>query len=357
MKAGALASKRPQATASLITKPENIRYLSGFTGEGVLLLENGGKDGLFRVIITDFRYTEQAHQQSPGFEIFETSAGSIQNDIIKKVLNDAGVDKLYIEAETITLSEYEALGQALSGVNLLKGGGEVEDLRIIKTAEEVESIKRAEALTDQAFSYLLTVIKPGMTEMSLVALLYKFFLDNGADDFSFSPIVASGENSSKPHAIPGQRQITRGDLITFDMGCKINGYCSDFTRTVAVGSIDPELEKIYNIVLEANLKGLAAVKAGVNCKDVDAAARDHIAALGYGENFGHSTGHGVGLEIHEAPRLSTASEQVLQSGMIVTVEPGIYLPGKGGVRIEDLVLVTDEGCEILSKSSKQLITL
>ncbi len=357
MKAESLASKRPRATASLITKPENIRYLSGFTGEGVLLLENGGKDGSLRAIITDFRYTEQAHQQSPGFIICETSAGSRQNDIIRRVLNDAAVDKLYIEADSITLNEYEGLKSALSGVELLKGGGEVEDLRAIKTAEEVANIKRAEALTDDAFGYLLTVIRPGMTEMSLVALLYKFFLDNGAEGFSFSPIVAGGENSSKPHAISGQRQIRQGDLITFDIGCKINGYCSDFTRTIAVGSIDQELEKIYNIVLEANLKGLAAVKAGAKCKDVDAAARDHITALGYGENFGHSTGHGVGLEIHEAPRLSAASEQVLQSGMIVTVEPGIYLPGKGGVRIEDLVLVTDDGCEILSKSSKQLIIL
>ncbi|MGI5898606.1 MAG: M24 family metallopeptidase [Christensenellales bacterium] len=357
MKAGELASRRPRATASLISKPENIRYLSGFTGEGVLLLENGGKDHTFQVIITDFRYTEQARQQSPGLEIYETSAGKRQNEIVQEVLKDAGLDKLYIEADAITLSEYEELKSALSGVDLLKGGAEVEELRAIKSADEVENIRMAESLTDEAFSYLLTAVKPGVTEMSLVALLYKFFLDNGAEDFSFSPIVASGENSSKPHAISGQRQIKQGDLITFDFGCKINGYCSDFTRTIAVGGIDPELEKIYNIVLEANLKGLAAVKAGTMCKDVDAAAREHIASCGYGRNFGHSTGHGVGLEIHEAPRLSAASEQVLKSGMIVTVEPGIYLPGKGGVRIEDLVLVTEEGCEILSKSTKQLITL
>ena len=350
-------AKRPAKTASLISKSENIRYLSGFTGEGVLLLENGVKSDGVKAVITDFRYTEQAHQQSPGFDILETSGSISENSIVGGLLADAEIKALYVEADSLTVAQHRQLESDLAGVELLFGGSEAEALRIIKTPEEIEHIRRAEELTDAAFEHLVSAVKIGMTEMNLVALLYKFFLDNGAEGFSFDPIVASGENSSKPHAIAGAREIRRGDLITFDIGCKFNGYCSDFTRTISVGGIDPALEKIYNIVLEANLKGLSAVRPGTLCRDVDAAARSHIAKCGYGEFFGHSTGHGVGLEIHEAPRLSMASKDALAPGMIVTVEPGIYLPGKGGVRIEDLVLVTEDGCEIISKSSKQLMIL
>ena len=351
------ADMRPSSTASLISKSENIRYLSGFTGEGILLLENCAGKNAIKAVITDFRYTEQAHQQSPGFDVLETSGANKENGILRKLLLDAGIKTLFIEADNLTVFQYEQLRADLPELELVFGGSEAERLRMIKSPEEIGHIRRAEEITDAAFQHLISSVKTGMTELNLVALLYKFFLDNGAESFSFDPIVASGENSSKPHAIACRREIRRGDLITFDIGCKFNGYCSDFTRTIAIGGIDPELEKIYNIVLEANIKGLEAVKAGVLCSEVDAAARSHITKRGYGEFFGHSTGHGVGLEIHEAPRLSTSSSDILAPGMVVTVEPGIYLPGKGGVRIEDLVLVTEGGCEILSKSSKQLMIL
>jgi Xaa-Pro aminopeptidase len=245
----------------------------------------------------------------------------------------------------------------LPGISLLAAGGEVEALREIKSTGELAAIKKAAHLTDAAFYYLLGIIRPGMSELEIVALLYKFFLDNDSEGFSFDPIVASGENSSKPHAVAGRRKIRRGDLVTFDIGCKIDGYCSDFTRTVAIGAIDPELKKIYNIVLEANLRVLSKIADGISGFDADAAARDYINSEGFGGSFGHGTGHGVGLEIHEAPRLGASSKQILRAGMVVTDEPGIYLPGIGGVRIEDLVLVTNDGCEALSHAKKELIIL
>lgn len=338
--------------ACLFTREENMAYLSGYTGEGAVLIAQD-----YYAIITDFRYVEQAGQQAPGFEVLETSRECGQNAWIAKVLASHGIKSLCCETDHLSHDAFSALEKALDGVELVSCPVNLQQIRAVKSEEEIAFIRKAAQITDDAFAYLLTKVKPGMTELNLVALLYQYFLDHGAQGFSFSPIVASGENSSLPHAIAGNRVIRQGDLITFDIGCKVGGYCSDFTRTIAVGQVDPELEKIYGIVLEANLRGLKAVRPGVTGKEVDAACRDYIAENGYGPQFGHSTGHGVGLEIHELPRLSVISEQVLEPGMIVTVEPGIYLPGKGGVRIEDLVLVTKDGCEVLSHAGKEFLVL
>lgn len=338
--------------ACLFTRPENMTYLSGFTGEGAVLVAEG-----LRAVITDFRYVEQAQQQAPGFEVLETSREKGQNAWIDQALRQRDIRTLACETDHLSHDAFAALEKALDGIHVVSCPVDLQQLRAVKAPQEIDQIRQAARLTDDAFAYLLTRVRPGVTELNLVALLYQFFLDHGAQGFSFAPIIASGENSSLPHAIAGNRAIRPGDLITFDIGCKVGGYCSDFTRTVAVGQVDPELERIYEIVLQANLRGLDAVRPGVTGAQADAAARDYIAQMGYGPCFGHSTGHGVGLEIHEQPRLSAASEQVLEPGMIVTVEPGIYLPGKGGVRIEDLVLVTKDGCEVLSHADKKLLVL
>lgn len=347
------AARLGAGQAYLFTKPENMIYITGgYTGEGCVFLSAAARE-----IITDFRYTEQAGQQAPDFAVFEVSAQTGETARLGQLCTQCGVSELFAETSYMTHDAFVAMEKALAPVKLTTIATPAEDDRIVKDEGEIACIRKAAQITDASFDFLVGNVREGMTELEVVGMLYGFFLSHGATGFSFAPIIASGENSSLPHAVAGQRRIRRGDLITFDIGCKVGGYCSDFTRTIAVGGIDPELEKIYNIVLEANLRGLAAVRPGVTGFDVDKAARDHIAANGYGAAFGHSTGHGVGLEIHEAPRLSSRSQDVLKPGMIVTVEPGIYLPGKGGVRIEDLVLVTENGCDVLSHSTKELIII
>jgi len=342
----------PEGSACLFTTPQNMRYVSGFTGEGGVLVAKDGK-----YVITDFRYTEQAGQQAPDFEAVETGASKNMIACVDVLLKKMGIKKLLIETNQMSYDQVVSIKEALSDVEIAKNEIDLLSIRAVKDEEEIEILKKAEAITDDAFTYLLEKVRPGMTELNVVALLYKFFLDNGATGFSFNPIVASGENSSLPHAIAGDRVIRDGDFVTFDIGCRYKGYCSDFTRTIGIGTVDPQLKKIYNIVLEANMRAIEAIAPGVSGKAVDAVARDYITDNGFGPNFGHSAGHGVGLQIHESPRLSTLSKDILQPGMVVTVEPGIYLPGKGGVRIEDVVLVTKDGYELLSHSAKDLIIL
>ncbi|WP_333870613.1 Xaa-Pro peptidase family protein [Desulforamulus putei] len=331
----------------LITKPENRLYLSGFTGTtGVLLIGLETAD-----FLTDFRYVEQVKQQSPHFNVVKIEQGSAFG-AVAEVLRQYKSEKLFFEEEHLTVKQYRELKEHLRDIGLEPGSGLVEELRLIKDDEEISIIRRAMEIGDKAFAHILNYIKPGVSEKDLALELEFFMRRQGAAGTAFDTIIASGPRSALPHGVAGDRQLQPGDLLTMDFGALYRGYNSDMTRTVVLGEPDEKQQEIYNIVLEAQLAGLAAVREGVTARAVDEAARQIITDRGYGEYFGHGTGHGVGLAIHERPRLAAKDDTVLKAGMVVTVEPGIYLPGWGGVRIEDSILVTEEGCEILTSSPK-----
>jgi Xaa-Pro aminopeptidase len=333
----------------LILQPENRRYLSGFTGSSGALLVTMDKALLF----TDFRYIEQATKQAPQFEIVKHAP------VVWDTLRDfvAGLAKLAFEQNFVTFETYQILKQKLAGPDLVPVSGIVENLRSIKTTEELLELERAVDVSDSAFSHIVKYVEPGMTERQIALELEFFMRKNGASGPSFDFIVASGPRSSLPHGIATDRIIAQGEFVKLDFGCVVNGYCSDITRTLILGEPNAKQQEIYEIVLEAQLKAEAAIRPGVTGKEIDAIARQIISDHGYGDNFGHGLGHAVGLAIHEEPRLSPTGERVLQPGMVVTVEPGIYLPDWGGVRIEDMVVVTETGCRILTKAPKELIVL
>lgn len=334
----------------LVISDPNRNYLSGFTGNESFALIT--KEEAF--FITDSRYTEQAEMQVKDYQILQYKGKII--DFISDLVNSKGIKNIALEEGIVTLSFYQELKGKYTG-EILSGQKEIEDIRIIKSKDEAEKIKKAASIADSGFSHMLNFIKEGMTEREIALELEFFMKKQGASGLSFETIAASGFRSSLPHGAASGKKIEKGEFLTLDFGCIYQDYCSDMTRTVAIGEVSPKMKDIYNIVLEANRKALKAIKPGAVCKDVDAVARGYIEAMGYGANFGHGLGHGVGREIHEAPRLSPMCDVILKSGMVVTDEPGIYLPGEFGVRIEDLVLVTDEGFEVLSKSPRELISL
>lgn len=330
----------------LITKPENRYYLSGFTGStGVLLIGLDTAD-----FLTDFRYMEQAQQQCPSFHLVkvEQSLFGVTSELIRNYKGE----KLFIEENHLTVKQFHELKEKLAGIDVEPSQELVEQLRIIKDDQEAETLRKAMSIGDKAFTHILQFIQPGISERDLALELEFYMRRQGASGVAFETIMASGPRAALPHGVASDRVLQTGDLLTMDFGCIYQGYHSDMTRTVVLGTPDEKQQEVYNIVLEAQLAGLAAVKQGVTAREVDAAARKVIAGKGYGEFFGHSTGHGVGLAIHEQPRLAATDETVLQAGMAVTIEPGIYLPGWGGVRIEDSVLVTEDGCERLTSSPK-----
>lgn len=261
------------------------------------------------------------------------------------------------EDESLLCSQFDTMKENLSVTNWVPLKGKVDALRRIKSEEELTYLARAEEIGDIAFEKILKIIKPGMTELEVAAELEYLMKKEGAETTSFSTIIASGLNSSMPHAIPGNKKLEVGDFVTMDFGCKVEGYCSDMTRTIVLGKASEKQKEIYNVVLKAQLASLEAIKAGVTGQSVDKVARDIITEAGYGDCFGHGLGHSVGLFIHEGPRLSVADETVLQAGMTETVEPGIYVPGFGGVRIEDMVVVTEDGYRNLAHSPKELIEI
>lgn len=342
------------AKAAAVHNPSNMFYLTqGYTGEGVVYIS-----ATRRVIITDFRYTEQAEQQAPGFQVVMTEQGLGHNQWIARFCQEDQVEVLYYEDNHITVRAFDALRSAVGdGVSYRSLNYVPEELRQIKTPAEVEVMRRAAAITSQAFDEILPKIKEGMTEKELQIELDFTMLKLGADRNAFSTIIASGENGSLPHAIPGGRKLRKGDMITMDYGAKVGGYCSDMTRTVALGNPSDEMLKIYNTVLKAQQMCEEALCAGKICSDIDKIARDYIDAAGYAGRFGHGLGHAVGIDIHENPRLSTICHDVLRAGVVITVEPGIYVPGLGGVRIENTCLVTETGAEPLTTSPKELIIL
>ncbi|MCM2531688.1 Xaa-Pro peptidase family protein [Neobacillus pocheonensis] len=334
----------------LITSPYNRRYMTNFTGSaGVVLISLDQEQ-----FITDFRYIEQASKQCQGYEIVKIS-GTIPEEVAKQV-KKLGIQKLGFEEDYLTFSAFKTYEKEV-GAELIPISGVIEKLRLIKTDAEIKILKEAADIADAAFKHILDFIQPGKTELEVSNELEFFMRRAGATSSSFDTIVASGHRSALPHGVASEKIIEAGDVVTLDYGAYYKGYVSDITRTVAVGEPDAKLKEIYEIVLEAQLRGMDGIKPGMTGKQADALTRDYITEKGYGEYFGHSTGHGIGLEVHEGPALSVKSDIVLEPGMIVTCEPGIYIPGLGGVRIEDDTLVTKDLNEALTHSTKELIIL
>lgn len=342
--------KKNQVEALLITNPYNRRYLTGFTGSSgiVIVTENRA------LLITDFRYTQQATDQTTDYDIIEHKQ-SIYKEAVQQ-LKKMQINQVGFEKTDVTYATYEQFNHD-ANLEWIPTTGIVEQLRLIKTEEEVRILKDAAKIADAAFDHILTFIKPGITEIEVSNELEFFMRKQGATSSSFDIIVASGYRSALPHGVASDKKIETGELVTMDFGALFQGYCSDITRTVAIGEISAQLKEIYDTVLQAQLKGVDGIKAGMSGAEADALTRDYISAKGYGDYFGHSTGHGVGLEVHEGPALSIKSDQTLEAGMIVTVEPGIYVPNIGGCRIEDDLLVTNTGNERLNHSSKDLIII
>ena len=341
-------------TALAVHDPSNMLYLTeGYTGEGMLFITNERK-----VIITDFRYTEQAQKQAPGFEIVMTETGHREKERLAELAAECRITELRVETNYLSVDRYEdiraALGEEISVTPLNKAP---QKLREIKTPAEVLTIRKACDITSEAFSAILPKIREGMTEKELQIELDFTMLKLGSEGNAFSTIIASGENGSLPHAIPGSRVLKKGDMITMDFGAKVGGYCSDMTRTVALGKPSDEMKQVYETVLRAQTMCEDALCAGKNCFDIDRLARDYIDARGYAGRFGHGLGHSVGIDIHEEPRLSPVCREILKAGVVITVEPGVYLPGVGGVRIENTCLVKENGCVPLTTADKQLIIL
>ncbi|NLY37634.1 MAG: aminopeptidase P family protein [Tissierellia bacterium] len=329
-------------------KPENRYYVSGFTGStGYALVL---KDKAY--FITDFRYISQVKEECPDFEILEISTSKTLGD----VLEELNLNSLGFEDDFMTVEGLQTLKKSYSG-QLVAMKRFIENIRQIKREDEILLMKKAQSIADETFSYMLDFIKPGMSEREVYLELVTQLTQRGAQGESFKAIVASGVRGALPHGSATEKIIEKGDLLTLDFGCVYQGYCSDMTRTICVGKASEKQKEIYHVVLKAQKEALKAIKPGAICKDIDKVARDIITEAGYGENFGHGLGHAVGLEVHENPRLNMVDESILKAGMVVTDEPGIYIPGFGGVRIEDIILVTETGSEILSTSNKELIEL
>ena len=337
--------------AILISSAENRRYVSGFTGSAGYLVAS--RDSA--VLATDFRYTEQAGIQAPDFEV--TKAGSDWSWLVD-LLKERRFGKIGFESHQVTVAGYRHITTALDGLpfadrpTLVATAGIVEGLRTIKDQEELALMQRAIDTADAAMEAVSPTIEPGESEREVAWRLEKAMRELGADSLSFDTIVAAGPNGAMPHHRPTDRAIAAGEPVVIDMGAKVGGYCSDITRTFCVGTPDETFRKIYDIVLGSQLTAIATVKAGMSGGEADSLSRVVIAEAGYGENFGHSMGHGLGLVVHEYPRVGPKSEDPLQEGTVFTVEPGIYLSGWGGVRIEDVVLLEKDGARPLSKAAK-----
>lgn len=335
--------------AAVILSDFNRRYLSGFTGTSGALIITKEQN----LLITDFRYIEQATAQAPDFKIIKQQGSLI--DEIKQQLENLSVQNVGFEGNLVSYDTYLQLSKAY--VSLISISGVIEKIREVKDEAEIQLIQKASDIVDETFEYILTVAKAGMTEQQLKAKLESKMLELGAEGTSFDTIVASGVRGALPHGVASDKVINHGEMITLDFGAYYKGYSSDITRTFAIGEPDPQLKEIYNIVLEANLKGIEAAKKGITGKALDAVARDYITEKGYGDAFGHSLGHGIGLDVHEGPNLSRKSETELDVNNCVTIEPGIYIDGLGGVRIEDDILIKENGCERFTKCTKNLIIL
>lgn len=340
-----------QMDAVLITSGVNRRYLSGFTGTAGVLLITQDRARL----VTDFRYIEQAEDQAPAFDIVNHKGklSSVLND----ELQEQNVRRIGFENRELTVAAYERYKDNIKGVEWKAMDGMAAELRLVKEPGEVKVIRDAVRIIDDTFDHILSYIRPGVRENE-IALELEFYMRRlGADGPSFDTIVASGERSAQPHGVASEKKLASGELITLDFGAVYKGYCSDMTRTVALGEVSNELRTIYDVVLRAQEEAVEGIRPGRTGKEADAIARDIIEDEGYGRFFGHGMGHGIGMDVHEGPSLSPRSDTTLKPGMVVTVEPGIYLPQKGGVRIEDDVLITETGKDVLTSSNKTFTVL
>jgi Xaa-Pro aminopeptidase len=328
----------------LVSAAVNVRYLTGFESTNAAALIEPERVRLF----TDFRYAERARSVE-GVE-FEETKRYLYSDLAERL-----PERVAFEADALTFANYEFLREG--GIELVPRRGLVESLRAVKEPEELEAIRRATDVTNATYERLAEEQFAGRTEKELAWRMEQLFHDLGADGLAFPVDIAAGPTAASPHAVPGGRVVEKGDLVLVDAGAMLEGYCSDCTRTLAVGGISDSRREIYEIVRQAEQAGLEAIRPGVSGRDADVAARAVIEDAGYGENFGHGLGHGVGLLVHEAPVLRLESEDVLAAGNVVTVEPGIYLSGVGGIRIEDLVMVTEDGCDVLTAFPKKLMTV
>lgn len=338
--------------AIVVTSYENIRYLSGFTSGDAMLFIHPEK----QVLITDSRYTEQAEKQSGGYAIITTSQFLSMMGHVKAACEELGVKRIGFESEQTSVSWLKKAQEGVPGVEFIPLTDELSNLRAVKDQGEIDRIAAAQKIADAAFTRILDFIKPGITEIDISSELCYYMAQCGCKE-SFDTICASGPNSSMPHAQPTARKIQNGDFVTMDFGCKYDGYCSDMTRTICVGAPDDEMKRIYSIVLEAQLRSLEAIRPGVVCSEVDAAGRGYITEQGFGACFGHGLGHSFGLYIHEEPRFSPTCSAILREGMCLSVEPGIYLSGRFGVRIEDIILAKGNGYHNFTGSPKELIIL
>lgn len=344
------------ADALFLTDPANMRFVTGFCGEGYVYVSRHRV-----VVVTDSRYTIAAKAECPDARIIEWKPKAYYVPLVEAVKAD-GVKKLGIEDEVMTVAGQTRLAGALRAENagdirLVPMHDAVQNLRWIKTEQEICRIEEAEAIGDRAFTKALSVLKAGMTEKQVAAYLEFFMKEEGADGLSFETIAASGVHSAMPHAVPTDKRIVSGDFLTMDFGCRYMGYCSDMTRTVFFGKPSDKQREIYDTVLLAQETALAGIRPGMTGREVDALARNVIKERGYGDCFGHSLGHSVGLEIHEKPCFSPGDESIIEPGMVITVEPGIYIENFCGVRIEDVVAVTKEGCRNLTHSPKALLEI
>lgn len=348
----------------IITDGYNIHFLTGYKGHTGCLLVVDNQWYIF----TDSRYTEQVTIEAPqckcidiGMNGYSKSISAVFSTLFVncgKTDINIGFENKHISYEQYKAFENEFKKNFEDRIKLVEIGDKINLLRQVKNQDEIRKIARAEKIGDDTFTHIIEFIKPGMTEKEIATEIEYTMKQYGADGLSFDTIVASGPNSSLPHAVPTDRQITDGDFITMDFGCIFEGYCSDMTRTVFVGNSPSAKQKeIYSIVLEAQKSAISNIKPGMKCSDIDACARNIIEKAGYGQYFGHGLGHGVGLFIHEEPRFSRSCDTILEPGMVITVEPGIYLPGEFGVRIEDLVEITKDGCNNLTHSPKEFITI
>jgi Xaa-Pro aminopeptidase len=337
--------------AFLVSQPENRHYLSGFTGSAGYIIVTPQE----ALLLVDFRYTEQAGQQAPHCEV-QRITGRLEEDL-PGFLSRLGGERWGLESAHVTVALYDKVRPVFeqAGIELQGLEGTVEKIRAVKEAGEQEALRKAIRLTDEAFAHFLAWVRPGVTEQEAAWEIEKYIREHGGEGLAFPTIIGGGPNGAKPHHAAGERPLQAGEPIVIDMGAVVDSYHADMTRTICLGQPDERFWTIYNLVLAAQERAEKGIRAGIPCADVDRLARQVIADAGYGEQFGHGLGHGVGLATHELPRLSPLATEDLPAGAAVTVEPGIYLPGWGGVRIEDVVLVTEEGAEVLTGTSKEPI--
>lgn len=339
--------------AILVTAIDNRRYVSGFTGSNGWLLITQKK----QYLLTDGRYWLRASIESPGFTLVKLPAkGKLAMfHSLSELLGKIKIKHLAFDGTNISYDDYLNLKKITKGIHLKDGAGLIESIRRIKNREEISLIKKAARLTDGILKKITGELRPGITEKEISAKIHYLIESGGGESPSFASIVAFGKNSAMPHYMPGNTKLKKNDIVLIDMGSKVNGYCSDITRTFLVGDVPDKARQIYRIVMHAQLEALSNIRQGIRCSDIDKVARKIITDAGYGDCFSHNTGHSIGLAVHESPSLSSNDDTVLKSGMLVTVEPGIYIPGFGGVRIEDLVLVTEKGCDRITNYPKQKV--